>query len=72
MDEVTPKGVFISSGSTLPQCTAYVFVRDSDNALWKLAGTFSMTDLDHVERDWKSAMDWQKQIIGDLPQKGCD
>ena len=71
-DEVTPQGTFISSSSTLPQCTVYVFVRDGDNDLWKLASAFSMTDMDHIERDWNSAAEWQKQIIGDLPNEGCD
>lgn len=72
VDKMTPQGKVMDSGPTLPQCNVYVFVRGHDNDPWKLASAFNMTDMDHVERDWNSAAEWQKQLIGTLPEGGCN
>jgi hypothetical protein len=67
VDKTTTEGVIIESSLPRGHCEIYVFVRA--NNTWKLAGSF-LTDgpPQDVERDWRDAPDWLKDIIGELPE----
>lgn len=72
IDEITPKGEFKQSLPPNRSCGLYVFAREDGK--WKLAAYFNATDLRYVDRDWREAPDWLRQIIGDLPSEavsGC-
>jgi hypothetical protein len=66
-NDVTPEGKIIRSSRPGGRCGIYVFTH-KDSA-WKLAGFF-LTDgpPQDVERDWRDAPDWLKDIIGELPE----
>ncbi|HSH01390.1 MAG TPA: hypothetical protein VLL52_02655 [Anaerolineae bacterium] len=53
------------SQSTIPRCGIYVFFYEND--YWKLAAYFETTDPSNIYRDWQFVEDWEKEIIGELP-----
>ncbi len=64
-DEVTPEGEQIR---TLPGWTfkkIYVFNREDD--IWKLAAVYDFTDPNGAIRDWSYVLDWERDLIGPLP-----
>jgi hypothetical protein len=69
-DEVTPQGEFKRSLPPAKSCGVYVFVREDD--VWKLATYFDMSVPQDIDRDWRDAPAWSKQLIGDLPRDMCD
>lgn len=69
-DEVTPQGEFKRSLPPNESCGVYVFVREDD--VWKLATYFDMSVPQDIDRDWRDAPAWSKQLIGDLPRDMCD
>ncbi|MCA9906428.1 MAG: hypothetical protein KC547_21380, partial [Anaerolineae bacterium] len=63
--EVTSGGAYIR---TLPRRTfkkIYVFNREDD--MWKLAAAYDFTDPDGAIRDWSYVLDWERDLIGPLP-----
>jgi len=63
--EVTSGGAYIR---TLPRWTfqkIYVFNREDD--AWKLAAAYDFTDHDGAIRDWRYVLDWERDLIGPLP-----
>lgn len=69
-DKIKPHGEIVESTFTHKSCGVYVFVREV--GVWKLATYFDMSISRDVERDWRDAPDWSKQLIGDLPRNACD
>lgn len=65
-NDITSEGEIIQSSRPSGLCGVYVFTYE--NNVWKLAGFF-LTDgpPQDVERDWRDAPDWLKDIIGELP-----
>ncbi len=69
-DKIKPSGEFIESMPAYESCGVYVFIREE--AVWKLATYFDMSVPQDIDRDWRDAPAWSKQLIGDLPRNMCD
>lgn len=67
VDSVSPQGEVLESLPLQYYCSVYVFVWEDEK--WKIAAYFNATQTRYVERDWRDASDWLRQIIGDLPEE---
>ena len=67
VDKISPQGKFLESLPLQYACSVYVFAWEDEK--WKMAAYFNATQTQYVERDWRDAPDWLKQIIGDLPEE---
>ena len=64
-DTLTIDGTYVSAIKPLTFFRIYVFNRE--NGVWKVAAWADFTDADHIRRDWEYAPQWEKNLIGDLP-----
>jgi hypothetical protein len=66
-NDITSEGEIIRSSRPDGLCGIYVFIHK--DGVWKLAGFFLTNGPPQdVERDWRNAPDWLKDIIGGLPE----
>ncbi len=66
-NDVTSEGKVIRSSRPGGICGVYVFTHE--DSVWKLTGFFlTNAPPQDVERDWRDAPDWLKDIIGELPE----
>ena len=64
-DEVTVDGNYVKSDEPLFGDRVYVMKRE--NNAWKVAAWYDFSDADHIRRDWVFVPQWEKDLIGDLP-----
>jgi hypothetical protein len=67
VDRILPQGNLVDTLPLHRVCGVYAFSKDGGK--WKLAAFFDATETQYIDRDWRNMPNWQKQIIGDLPDQ---